>query len=94
MLLNSYLFHLKTLNLSPETVKVASEYISLFIRVCDPLTGTKRDNKEFLGSKSAINRPSAVQTYWSYLKEGFQFKTDATTHPSEGFRVRTRRCHR
>ena len=48
MLLNSYLFHLKARNLSPRTVKAASEYISLFIRVCDPLTATKRDIEMFL----------------------------------------------
>ena len=47
MLLNSYLFHLKARNLSPRTVKAASEYISLFIRVCDPLTATKRDIEMF-----------------------------------------------
>ena len=82
MLLNSYLFHLKALNLSPKTVKVAGEYISLFIRVCDPLTGTKRDIEEFLGSKSAINRPSAVQTYWSYLKQGYRhFNSKPTQQP-------------
>ena len=38
MLLNSYLFHLKARNLSPRTVKAASEYISLFIPL--GLTGT------------------------------------------------------
>ena len=38
MLLNSYLFHRKTRNLSPRTVKAASEYISLFIPL--GLTGT------------------------------------------------------
>ncbi len=38
MLLNSYLFHIKARNLSPRTVKAASEYISLFIPL--GLTGT------------------------------------------------------
>jgi hypothetical protein len=56
MLLNSYLFHLKARNLSPRTVKAASEYISLFIRVCDPLTATKRDIEVFLSNKRASSQ--------------------------------------
>ena len=56
MLLNSYLFHLKARNLSPRTVNAASEYISLFIRVCDPLTATKQDIEMFLSNKRAFSR--------------------------------------
>jgi site-specific recombinase XerD len=73
MLLNSYLFHLKARNLSPRTVKAASEYISLFIRVCDPLTATKRDIEMFLAHKSETCRPSTVQTYWRNLKGFFEW---------------------
>ena len=87
MLLNSYLFHLKARNLSPRTVKAASEYISLFIRVCDPLTATKRDLEIFLSGKSETCRPSTVQTYWRYLKGFFEWlfnEGDITVNPMAG----------
>jgi site-specific recombinase XerD len=87
MLLNSYLFHLKARNLSPRTVKAASEYISLFIRVSDPLTATKRDLEVFLSGKSETCRPSTVQTYWRYLKGFFEWLTnegDITVNPMAG----------
>ena len=87
MLLNSYLFHLKARNLSPRTVKAASEYISLFVRVCDPLTASKRDIEMFLAHKSETCRPSTVQTYWRYLKGFFEWlfnEGDITVNPMAG----------
>ena len=94
MLLNSYLFHLKARNLSPRTAKAASEYISLFIRVWDSLTATKRDLEKFLAGKSETCHPSTVQMYLRYLKEGCRhFDSKPTQRPIPQKDPRVRTCH-
>lgn len=73
MILRSYLFHLKTRNLSPATIKAAEEFLRPFIRDCDPLKATRNDIERFLNERFERCAPSTVWTYWRHLRGFFKF---------------------
>jgi integrase len=73
VLLRSYLFHLKTRNLSPSTIKAAESFLSPFVRSHNPLTATRHDIELFLTDLFDRCRPSTVWTYWRHLKGFYKF---------------------
>jgi len=69
--LRSYLFHLRTRNLSPKTIKATGEYLRLFLHRHDPLTATKRDIEVYLRELADRCKPSTVWTAWRHLRGFF-----------------------
>ena len=73
MPLSSYLFNLKTRNLSPATIQAAEGFLRPFVRVHDPLVATRHDIEHFLADLFDRCRPSTVWTYWRHLKGFYKF---------------------
>jgi integrase len=84
MILRSYLFHLKTRNLSPATIKAAEAFLKPFVDSHDPLTASRHDIENFLTDLFDRCRPSTVWTYWRHLKGLYKFlesEGDITDNP-------------
>jgi site-specific recombinase XerD len=73
VLLNSYLFHLKTRNLSPNTIKAAEDFLRPFTTTREPLTASRHEIEDFLTELFERCKPSTVWTYWRHLKGFYKF---------------------
>ena len=68
MVLRAYLFHLRSRNLSPRTIKATEEYLRLFFAACDPLTADKRTIENYLAELSERCKPATVATAWRHIR--------------------------
>jgi integrase/recombinase XerC len=73
VLLNSYLFHLKTRNLSASTIKAAEDFLRPFTSSHDPLNASRHEIEGFLTELFERCKPSTVWTYWRHLKGFYKF---------------------
>jgi len=79
--------HLRARNLSPKTIHVTGEYLSLFLREHDPLATTKRDIQLYLGDLTQRCSPSTVWTTWRHLRGFFNWlheEGDIDVNPLDG----------
>lgn len=86
MLVDGYLFHLKTRNLAPSTIRAAGEFLRPFERATDPLSASKIEIQEFLGGMFDRCKPSTVSTVWRHLKGFYRWletEGDIATNPME-----------
>lgn len=71
--LDGFGLHQRTRNLSPSTIRVASEVLGSFLKSHDPLKATKSDIRLHLADLQARCRPATVWTAWRHLRAFYKW---------------------